>query len=341
MTTTRPEDPKNGAARSDETRAPVASLHHVTAIASDAQANHDFYTAVLGLRLVKKTVNFDDPGSYHLYYGDAVGAPGTALTFFPWRDLPRGRPGLGQTVLTQFSAPPGSLDFWVERLRAHGAPVHARETLFGEERIISEDPDGMGFTITEVAKDARADGGALWTTPEIGADVALRGFHGVTLALAEASPTARVLTEGFDYRREAEEPGFVGDKPARLIRYRGEGPGAVVDIHEAPGLARGRDGAGVVHHIAFSVKDRAAQAEVSRRLAALGHPTTPQIDRDYFWAIYFRTPGGVLFEVATDEPGFERDEPRESLGAALKLPSRYETMRARIEQALPPLETGA
>ena len=321
--------------------AQVSHLHHITAIAADAQRNHDFYTRALGLRLVKKTVNFDDPGAYHLYYGDRVGSAGTALTFFPWRDLPRGAPGLGQAVLTQFSVPLGSLDFWVARLREVGAPVRAREVVFGEERLISQDPDGAAFALTAVAEDPRADGDALWTTPEIGAEHAIRGFHGVTLALESAAETGRILTEGFAYALEAEEAAIGGDKPSKLIRFRGQGPGAVVDIHEAPGLARGRDGAGVIHHVAFSVKDRAAQRQVQARLAELGHRTTPQIDRSYFWAIYFRTPGGVLFEVATEEPGFTVDEPVETLGESLKLPDRYEPLRARIEEVLPTLDASA
>lgn len=318
----------------------VASLHHITAIAADAQANHDFYTEALGLRLIKKTVNFDDPSAHHLYYGDRVGSPGTALTFFPFPGASRGAPGLGEAVLTQFSVPPGALDFWAERLGGFGAPIRARETLFGEERLVSEDPDGAGFALVAAAEDPRAGGDALWTTGEVGADRAIRGFHGVTLALGDAEGTARILTEGFAYRRvEEAATGADGDQPARLIRYLGEGPGSIVDILEAPGLRRARSGAGSVHHVAFRVATFEAQQEVQARLAALGHPTTPQIDRNYFWSIYFRTPGGVLFEVATEGPGFLVDEPVERLGSGLMLPAQYEADRARIEAALPALDT--
>ncbi|MEM9726103.1 MAG: ring-cleaving dioxygenase [Pseudomonadota bacterium] len=324
----------------------VTRLHHITGVAASPQANHDFYTQVLGLRLVKQTVNFDDPSSYHLYYGDRRGAPGTALTFFPWPDLPRGAPGLGQAVLTQFSAPADSLSFWERRLSAKGVRVLARETVFAggplaEERLVAQDPDGAAFALVAVPADAdaRAGGADLWTTSEIGPEVAIRGFHGVTLAVAEAGPMDPILTQGFGYRAVAEEAasGGVDERGGRLIRYQGEGPGSVLDIHEAPGLSQGRPGAGVTHHVAFSTPDRATQQEVRRRLTALGHPTTRALDRGYFTAIYFRTPGGVLFEVATEEPGFDVDEPVERLGERLMLPEHLEPRRAEIAAALPPL----
>ena len=321
--------------------ATVARLHHVTAIAGDSQANLDFYTGALGLRLVKRTVNFDDPGTYHLYYGDRVGSPGTALTFFPFPNAGPGRPGLGQAILTQFSVPPGSLDFWEQRLRAAGAPVQDRETQFGELRLIARDPDGAAFALVETENDPRADDDALWTPAGVGAEQAIRGLHGVTLALEDASGVAHILTEAFAYRREGEQATEANGEAATLIRYRGDGPGSVLDILEAPGLAEGRDGAGAVHHVAFRVADRAAQSQMQRRLAALGHPTTPQIDRNYFWSVYFRTPGGVLFELATDDPGFTVDEPEQALGEALKLPPQYEGSRRRIEAALPPLHAGS
>lgn len=319
-------------------RARVASLHHVTAIADDTQQNYDFYTGALGLRFVKKTVNFDAPDTYHLYYGDRLGSPGTALTFFPYPGAPRGFAGLGQSVLTQFSVPPGSLPFWAERLQAHGAAPSPVETVFAEHRIVAKDPDGAAFALVEVADDPRADGDTLWTTPEIGAEHAIRGFHGVTLALARSKATEEILTKGFAFRR-AEEIAFNADH-SRLIRFRGEGPASVVDILEAPEKARGREGAGSVHHVAFRVADRHAQEQVQERLEALGYTTTPQIDRDYFWSIYFRTPGGVLFEVATDAPGFTVDEAEADLGSSLKLPEQHEPARSRIEERLPPLETG-
>lgn len=318
--------------------APIAGLHHVTAISGDPQRNLDFYARALGLRLVKRTVNFDDPTTYHLYYADEMGTPGSVMTFFPWPNAPQGRVGVGQVTLTHYAAPIGSLNFWEERLARAGARVLAREALFAEPRLIALDPDGLPFAIVETADSAGQQ--TPWITDEIPAAFALRGFHGVTLALDDAAGTAAVLTEIFGYREVGETDAPGGAQNGRVIRFRAGGDGdraAVVDLHEATGMARGGDGVGTVHHVAFSVPDRAAQQAVRRRLAAAGHHVTPQIDRDYFWAIYFRAPGGVLFEVATDEPGFDRDEPRDQLGQALKLPERYEPARARIEAALPPL----
>ena len=307
----------------------VNGLHHVTAIAGDPQRNLDFYAGALGLRFVKKTVNFDDPGTYHLYYGNETGAPGTAMTFFPWKGAPKGAIGAGQVALTQFAAPPGSLRFWIERLAGQGARLIAEETVFGESRAVFSDPDGLLFAIVET-DDARAP----WVTPEIGATVALRGFRGVTLALRDGAGAERVLTAAFGYARRAEAA--LGD--GRLIRLSGgDGPADVVDLHVDPALPAGRDGVGVVHHVAFSVPDRAAQLRVRERMTAAGLQVTQQIDRDYFWAIYARIPGGVLFEVATDEPGFDRDEPVAHLGETLRIPAQHEHLRERIEAVLPPL----
>jgi glyoxalase family protein len=307
----------------------VNGLHHVTAIAGDPQHNLDFYAGALGLRFVKKTVNFDDPGTYHLYYGDRTGAPGTAMTFFPWPRAPRGAVGAGQVALTQFAAPRGALPFWTARLPRMGATLLAEETLFGEARAVFADPDGLPFAVVET-DDPRAP----WTTAEIGADVALRGFRGVTLALHDGDGAERVLTEVFGYARAGEAALGGG----RLIRLRvGDAPAGVVDLHVDPALPEGREGAGVVHHVAFSVPDRAAQKRMQARMAEAGLRVTQQIDRDYFWAIYARIPGGVLFEVATDEPGFDRDEPVERLGESLRLPAQHAHLRARLEAVLPPL----
>lgn len=306
----------------------INGLHHVTAISGDPQRNLDFYAKTLGLRFVKKTVNFDDPGTYHLYYGDEVGTPGTALTFFPWEHLPRGQSGTGETSITWFAVPAGSLDFWRQRLEAAGAPVRDPERVFGEERLVFEDPDGLRVAlVVPVDGDERTP----WTTGEVGEAVAVRGFHGITLMLDEAASTARVLTELFGYQPAGQEGNAsrYATPNARHARF--------VDIVEAPNAERALQGRGSVHHVAFSVADRAAQAKMRERIAAAGHNVTPQIDRNYFYSIYFRTPGGVLFEVATEEPGFTVDEPVAELGRNLKLPRQHEPLRAELERTLPPL----
>lgn len=312
----------------------INGLHHITAMTANAQSNYDFYSKTLGLRLVKRTVNFDAPDVYHFYYADAAGTPGSVMTFFPFSGMPEGAPGVGQATITQYKVPVGALDFWERRLSDAGAKLLARETVFAEERLIARDDQGLLFALVETA-DAADRTEALWTTAEISAEVAIRGFHGVTLALKEAGRTAAILTQIFDYRHTGEEQATGGE----VLRFTATGPearlGRHVDIHVTPAAPDARDGAGTVHHIAFSVSDRAAQDAIRARVAAAGHHVTPVIDRDYFNAIYFRTPGGVLFEVATDEPGFDRDEPAETMGAALKLPSRYETARGEIEQRLP------
>ncbi len=307
----------------------ISGLHHVTAIAGDAQANHDFYAGALGLRFVKRTVNFDDPTAWHLYYGDESGAPGSAMTFFVWPDARRGRTGAGQVALTQFAVPRGALPFWAGRLPAHGARAVARETVFGEPRAVWTDPDGLPFALVET-DDPRAP----WTTPEIGAAAAIRGFRGVTLALRDPEPVAAILTGAFGYA-EAGEAAAVGGRLRRLALPGA--PAGVVDLLADPAMEPGGQGAGTVHHVAFSVADLAAQARVRARMVAAGLRVTETIDRDYFHAIYARTPGGVLFEVSTETPGFTVDEPLDALGATLRLPRMHEPDRARIEAALPPL----
>jgi glyoxalase family protein len=308
--------------------AKINGLHHVTAISGGAQRNLDFYVKVLGLRFVKKTVNFDDPTVYHLYYGDEVGSPGTALTFFPWEHLQRGRAGVGETSLTQFSVPPGSLSFWQRRLEAAGVPGSGPERWFGEERLILEDPDGLRAALVVPGK---ADGRKPWLTEEIGEDVAIRGFHGVTLTLASRGPTGELLTEvmGYELLEKEGERSRYASPSADHARF--------VDIVEEPRGPHALQGGGSVHHIAFSVEDRAAQNEFRERLRAAGHAVTPQIDRNYFFSIYFRSPGGVLFEIATQEPGFTVDEPVAELGRNLKLPAQHEHLRSEIERTLPPL----
>ncbi|WP_118134591.1 VOC family protein [Oceanicella sp. SM1341] len=304
----------------------INGLHHVTSIASSAQANSDFFTKTLGLRRVKKTVNFDAPDTYHLYYGDAAGTPGSVMTYFPFRGVGQGRPGTGEVGTTLFSVPEGSLGYWKQRLAGQGVTGLAEETRFGERRLRFDGPDGDGFALAEIAGDTRPG----WTGNGVSGDDAVRGFSGASLRLRDGRATGELL-EFMGYRRLATE----GD----VTRYAIEGGNGAntVDLEVLPGADRALQGAGSVHHIAFSVPDRAAQAEVRRSLMDTGYQVTPVIDRDYFWAIYFRTPGGVLFEVATAEPGFDRDEPAEHLGEALKLPRQHEALRDRIEAYLDPI----
>ncbi|MGB0499369.1 MAG: VOC family protein [Rubricella sp.] len=305
--------------------ATVNGLHHVTAIAGLAQRNLTFWRDALGLRFVKKTVNFDDPGTYHLYYGNEVGHAGTIMTFFPWEGIRKGRIGAGQVTITQMAVPQGSLGFWADRLPGFGATHIADDTLFGEARSLWADPDGLHFAMVEVEGDPREP----WPADGITADVAVRGFRGVTMGLRDGNSTARILTDVFGYEELARE----GD----VIRYRTPNAQAadIVDLHVDAQMERGVEGSGVVHHVAFSVPDRAAQIEVRNRMQEAGLMVTHQIDRDYFWAIYSRTPGGILFEVATEEPGFTVDEAVDELGHNLKLPSQHERLRDRIEQVLP------
>jgi glyoxalase family protein len=311
----------------------IDGLHHITAISGPPQRNLDFYAKVLGLRFVKRTVNFDDPSVYHLYYGDEVGTPGTVLTFFPWERMGRGRPGVGEASLTQFAVPPGSLAFWRTRLEANGALVSGPAERFGEERLLGEDPDGLKFALVVPADgDERAPWTtAPWTTEAIDREVAIRGFHGVTLTLAEAAPTAALLEGLLGYEALGEEAG-THRFAAPHARH-----GRLVDIVVLPDGQRALQGRGSVHHIAFAVADRAAQIAARERLVAAGYGVTPQIDRNYFYSIYFRSPGGVLFEIATAEPGFTVDEDVAELGHGLKLPSQHEHLRAGLEQILPPL----
>lgn len=299
----------------------IQGLHHVTTMASRAAANDAFWRGALGLRRVKATVNFDAPEVYHLYFGDASGSPGTVMTSFPFGPGPRGRRGAGEATETAFAVPPGSLEAWEARL---GGRLVAR---FDEARLVVEGPDGEGVALVETA-DAREP----WTATVPG-DMAVRGFHSVTLTLRDAQPTAELLAL-MGYREEGREEGSEGT----VRRMRVDGNGAdVVDLVEGP-ATWAAPGAGSVHHVAFGVPDRAAQAAVRARLAEAGVQATPAIDRDYFWAIYFRSPGGVLFEVATAEPGFARDEAPDALGTALKLPARHERLRDRLRASLEPLE---
>ncbi len=304
----------------------IQGLHHVTSMASDARANNAFFTDTLGLRRVKKTVNFDAPEVYHLYYGDEAGTPGSVMTYFPFPNIAGRQKGAGEVGETVFAVPPGSLPFWRQRLAGRGVAGLADGESFGAKRLAFAGPDGDEFALVE-ADDPRTP----WTGGGVAADAAIRGFHGASLRLRDAGATAELLR----YMGYAET-----EKAGEVTRWRREGGNGadVIDLETLPGAPRAGLGAGSVHHIAFAVRDRAAQLEVRKALLDTGYQVTPVIDRDYFWAIYFRTPGGVLFEVATNEPGFDRDEDTAHLGEALKLPQQHAHLRAWLEQHLEPIE---
>lgn len=304
-----------------------AGLHHLTAIATDPQQNIDFYTGLLGLRLVKKTVNFDDPSAYHLYYGDETGTPGSIITFFYWPGAPRGRIGSGQTTAITFSAPTASLDYWSDRLQRYDVSVE-RQSRFEEDVLAFNDPDGIPVEIVAVENDARAG----WTGGGIPAEYALRGMHTAELTVREAGPTENLLTDVMGYR-------LVRRDGARARFEAGPGgSGRYADVIEEPISPRGTGGAGTIHHIAYRIADDDAQAQMQERIADAGFGVSDVRDRDYFHSIYYRERGGILFEIATDVPGFAVDEPVASLGTALKLPKQIEPMRSRIETLLPPLQ---
>lgn len=302
-------------------------LHHITAIADDAKRNHGFYTNVLGLRLVKKTVNFDDPGTYHFYFGDEIGTPGTILTFFPWEGIGRGSNGSGMATHIGYSVPEGSLGFWKERLEQNGISVAEGEK-FGEKLIAFSDPDGLQLQFIE---PSAADGRKPWITADLDEKTALKGFHDVTLTLRNAAPTARVLTDILGYELQKQEGGNYRFATGSIDTAN------VIDIKEDPNARAGRGAGGTNHHIAFRVQNDDILMEYREKVLSAGLDITPKIDRDYFFSLYFREPGGVLFEIATDNPGFTRDEPVEKLGTDLKLPKRYEGFREKIEEALPKL----
>ncbi len=309
----------------------IPGIHHITVVAGDPQRNLDFYGGVLGLRLVKTTVNFDAPDVYHFYYGDEVGHPGTILTFFPFPNAPRGRRGTGTVDAIAFSIPSTSLGYWTERLVAHGLTGDVPSTRFGEQVISFADPDGLRLEL--IAHDADRRSG--WTGGPVPAAHAIRGFHGATLLVRDAGPTARLLTETMGFRSIGEE----GDR----VRYAtGEGgPGAEVDLVAAPGTPPGSVAAGITHHIAWRTPDQESELHWRRVLGAQGLDVTSVRDREYFRSIYFHEPGGVLFEIATDPPGFTIDESVAALGSGLKLPPWLESRRPQLERALPPLRRPA
>ncbi|MCU4742492.1 ring-cleaving dioxygenase [Natronoglomus mannanivorans] len=301
-------------------------LHHVTAISSDPQANVDVYTDVLGLRLVKRTVNFDDPGTYHLYYGDEVGSPGTVVTFFPFEGASGGRVGRGQTSATAFVIPQGSVEYWIDRLESSDAvDVDDPIERFGETVVPFRDHDGQPLELVTGESDIEP-----WDGGPVPAEHAIRGFHGVTLDSLNPDATGDVL-ETLGYERV----GTAGER----TRFRAvDDRAAVVDLLDRPDGDRGRQGVGTVHHVAFRTADDETQEAWHDRLAEAGLQVTPQKDRQYFRSIYFREPGRILFEIATDGPGFDRDERVAELGTELKLPPWLEDDRESLEERLPALE---
>lgn len=307
----------------------ITGVHHVTAISGNAQRNHDFYTGLLGLRLVKKTVNFDDPGTYHLYYGDGAGSPGSILTFFPWDNMPSGREGTGLVSATAFAASEAGLAYWQKRLAENKVEVRGPMERFGEVYVEFEDPDGMKI---EIVIGDQSSAFKPWKDSPVPAEMQFQGFHSVTLSESGYERTHALLTHQMGWKLLKEASG--------RFRYQapGGGPASLVDITCQPGGRHGLQGSGTVHHVAFRVQDDAAQIEWRKKLVDLGYDLSPVKDRTYFHSIYYREAGGILFEIATDTPGFAFDEPSEMMGSGLMLPRQYESMRSQIEKFLPPLE---
>ncbi len=302
-------------------------IHHVTAISGEIDRTLDFYGRILGLRMVKQTVNYDDPGTWHLYFADEMGRPGTVLTFFPWPGGVRGRRGVGQAAVTGFLISPASIGLWTERLRANNIEFEGPTRRFDDEVMSFADPDGMQLELI-----ARPDAMAVapWDGGPVPAEHAIRGFHGVTLWVRGDPGTAALLTEFFGYR-------LAGQEGART-RFMAPGPiGNAVELLQTSELRHAAGGVGTVHHIAFRAPDDATQLEAQRLLWDHDIAVTPVRDRQYFRSIYFREPGGVLFEIATDGPGFTTDESPAQLGTGLRLPSWLEPDRDRIARNLPPL----
>ncbi len=306
-----------------------AGIHHVTAIAEDPQENVDFYAGVLGLRLVKKTVNFDDPGSYHLYYGDAAGSPGTIITFFSWPGAPRGRIGTGQVSATSFAVPQDSLGYWLERLLQHGVRFDQPVRRFDETVVAISDPDGLAIEL--VARPDTLDG-EVWKGSSVPPEHAIRGIPGVTLSERSAEVAENVLTNLLGFEKVEEE-----DSRTRYLAVTADSDGSFADVLALPEGAAGQTAVGTVHHVAWRAPDEETQEAWREELAVRGLHVTPVLDRNYFRSIYFREPGGVLFEIATDQPGFAVDEEADHLGESLKLPSWLEKDRERIEESLPPV----
>ena len=305
----------------------VNGIHHITAIAGDPKRNFHFYTHVLGLRLVKKTVNFDDPETYHLYYGDEIGTPGTILTFFPWGNIKHGKKGSGEATEIGYAVPEESLGFWKKRFEEYKVAHESITDRFGAPYLSFMDPDGLKLALIADTKDTRLP----WETAEVKAENATRGFFNVTITTNKMQPTADILTGVFGYRLLEQEGGryrFITDTVENA---------SVIDLLEIPGQLPGQIAGGSVHHVAFRVKDEATLMFYREKITNLGLQITDKIDRNYFYSLYFREPGGVLFELATDNPGFSVDEPVSELGNNLKLPAQYEQYRSSLEKTLPKL----
>jgi len=309
-----------------------SGIHHVTALCRDPQRNLDFYRHVLGLRLVKKTVNFDDPTVYHLYYGDERGAAGTIMTFFPFVHAAKGRAGSGEVVAVSFEIPEGSGAFWTRHLAEHNV-VFAVDANVAHPVIAFHDPDGLALELIE----AQEPGPLGWGLDGVPAEHAILGIHGATLLVDKLEASARVMAEGLGWQ-ELSRSSANGYTRLRFGASAGERLGQFVDLLTHEDLEPARPGAGSVHHIAFRAANDAHEAAMAEQMRELGLRPTKQKDRNYFRSIYFREPSGVLFEIATDEPGFAVDEPLANLGQALKLPAQYEPRRTEIEVALPKVE---
>lgn len=304
-------------------------IHHVTAIAGPARRSRDFYVDTLGLRMVKRTVNFDDPGTYHFYYGDEAGNPGTIITHFPWEHVAPGRLGVGETEETVLRVPEGALGYWMQRFLEKGVAHETPVKRFGETVLSFKDPDGLRLALAALPG---IDGEPAWTEGGVPSEHAIRGIHGVSLLLEDDVATGAVLTDVLGFEKVAED--------GNVVRFKVPGTtiGSIVDIHKAPGFLPARMGGGSVHHVAFRAADDAEQAAMAEKLVRThGIMVTEQKNRDYFRSVYFRAPGGTIFEIATDEPGFAVDEPASELGTSLKLPGFLESRRAGIEAVLPAL----
>jgi glyoxalase family protein len=308
----------------------VQGLHHVTAIAGPAQENLDFYAGVLGMALVKRSVNQDDPGTYHLFYADAEGHPGTDLTFFPWAQVAPARPGHGLANEVALAVPPGSLEWWAARLSRYGAPLHEIESRFGEKTLRLRDPHGLDVALVELADPKSRPFTPLESSP-VPAERQVRGLHGARIREHKLQPTVAFLTEVLGFRLLGSENGW------HRYGVAGGGSGAFVDVAEAPEAPRGFWGVGSVHHLAWRVDDEAHQLAVRKQVEAAARRPTPVIDRFWFKSVYFTEPGGVLFELATEGPGFAVDEDPAHLGESLVLPPWLEPDRKRIESVLPKL----
>jgi glyoxalase family protein len=308
----------------------VNGLHHITAIAGPAQENLDFYAGVLGMRLVKRSVNQDDPGTYHLFYADAEGHPGTDLTFFPWSHMAPPRIGHGLAVEVSLEVPPSSLDYWAARLERYGAALQARETRFGDTVLPLVDPHGLKIALVESARKVERHF-TPWDDSSVPAERQIRGLYGAQIWQRDAAPSARFLIDVLGFEPLGTENGWT--------RYGFRDVAGSVDVRETPDQRRGAWGVGTVHHLAWSVADEQHQRQVRSQVEAAGGHATEMIDRFWFKSVYFKEPGGVLFEIATEGPGFAADEDPAHLGEALVLPPWLETHRPAIERALPPLST--